>query len=543
MVYKMRRNASFSLFATILLSFTILAIVSYVNNGYHIEMGLSIDVNHHVWFSKHVIHTDRLPHDNAYEYMPLALLIVPILSLVNGMYHPIYILLRTFLAQLVYIIITWLIIQKKSHHKFSHSLILMLTAFPISLAFYPYYLTINHVIVPITLLNYIVIKSFDKNSFLPSTYILYVILCVASLLSNFSYTLILLVLFFGSLYLHKVYNKIFSVKVFSINMNKTVNKLLFMSMILTSTYVTYVIMTEATSYSFSIKRSLSAFLTLINQGSIEPPLKKSQISLDYVTLIVSVMKLYGTLLVPYSLIILFAVINFLKKRILMPLHITVFLSFILTTLLALTIGYDAFRLINIVNLLLPFALCLGLNALRVRLRIKIFVLCLVLVGLAFLSIIHFTPIDVKVNVMYYEPTRDNTTVIESISVIEHYAQRPLVYAETLRYLSNHLGAAFPYIIGDRTICHGFMYVNRRDLYLSCKSLSSAVNIIMDDTQVIRGYVFGSVDQPSLFVINYPVKFMTEEPIEYRSNSLRKRLISPISLVYNSGAMAVCATDI
>jgi hypothetical protein len=36
------------------------------------------------------------------------------------------------------------------------------------------------------------------------------------------------------------------------------------------------------------------------------------------------------------------------------------------------------------------------------------------------------------------------------------------------------------------------------------------------------------------IINYPVVFMTEEPIEYRSNILRRAVILEANQIYNSG---------
>jgi hypothetical protein len=36
------------------------------------------------------------------------------------------------------------------------------------------------------------------------------------------------------------------------------------------------------------------------------------------------------------------------------------------------------------------------------------------------------------------------------------------------------------------------------------------------------------------VINYPVVLITEEPIEYRNNILRRAVILKANLIYNSG---------
>jgi len=538
-MHKIARNASLPSFATILLSFTILATVSYVNNGYHTEMGQGIDINHHIWFSKYIVDRGRFPHDNAYEYMPLALITAPILSLVNGMYHPIYILLRTFVSQLIYIVTIWLIVRKRVCQRFSCSLILMLAAFPISMAFYPFFLTLNHVIVLITLLGYIVIRDLGGDSrFTPSKYILYIVLYIASLLSNFSYALIFLALFIVPLYVSKAFS---NKKIFKVDSDTS--KLLFLSIALTLTYVIYVIVYENTSFGFSIKRSLSAILTLISLGSIELPLKKTQIAVDYTTSIVAFIEVHGTLLVSYALTLLFTVISLLKGRKLSLLHISVLLSLFLVTLLIFSIGYDAFRVVNVANLLLPLAAYLALNSTgnsSSRVIVRVLVSALLLVGFTLLVIIQFTPIGFKAT--YYEITLSlgNTIVTERIPITEYTARKPVVYVNTLEYFSNRLEALPPYIIGDRTFCHGFMYVHRRDLYLRCRSLSTALDIIINGTE-IKGYKFGLAKQSVFLVINYPVKFATEEPVEYRSNIIRESLILNFNTIYNSGATVVCLT--
>jgi hypothetical protein len=79
-----------------------------------------------------------------------------------------------------------------------------------------------------------------------------------------------------------------------------------------------------------------------------------------------------------------------------------------------------------------------------------------------------------------------------------------------------------------------MYVGRRDLYVPCTSLSGVLRIYIENRQVVK-YDFKALGGTSaVMIINYPVTFVTEEPVEYRSNILRRAIILETSLIYNSG---------
>jgi len=194
-------------------------------------------------------------------------------------------------------------------------------------------------------------------------------------------------------------------------------------------------------------------------------------------------------------------------------------------------------------LLLPLVAYLALNSTGSGLNrriVRIFMSTLLLVGFALLVIIQFTPIGFKA--IYYEIifSAGNITVIEHAPIIEYIVRKPIVYVNTLEYFSNHLDALPSHIIGDRAFCHGFMYVRIRDLYLKCRSLSTALDITVNGTE-IKGYRFKLAEQTAFLVINYPVRFATEEPVEYRSNIIRRHLIIDFNTIYNSGATVICLT--
>jgi hypothetical protein len=204
-------------------------------------------------------------------------------------------------------------------------------------------------------------------------------------------------------------------------------------------------------------------------------------------------------------------------------------------------GYDTFRIMNIVNLLLPvtaFEFVYAFTQTRRSWHSSMAVLILVfsIVGLATTVFIQFIPVgfkalDPKVSIYFEE---ENNTVVEYIPIVEYSALRPRVHIATLSYLSRYLEEVVFRIAGDRVFCTGFMYVGRRDLYVSCTSLSGVLRIYIENRQVVK-YDFKALGGTSaVMIINYPVTFMTEEPVEYRSNILRRAIILETSLIYNSG---------
>jgi hypothetical protein len=535
--YKMR----ISLLVLVLTPFCLLLLIAFVNNGLQLEMNNSIDINHHVWFSNFIVKYGRIPQDKAYEYMPLSLLMVSILTLINGIYSPTYIILRAYLPQLIFILLLWVHVFNKfckDHVKVSFILIflcLLMATYPISYAFYPYYLSINGAIVPIIMLVPLArsILSTSRDRF-PSI-ILYGLLFLVALLSNFSYTLIFVLFFFTSEYLALAF------KLESRNRPRNIGELLLISSLITLIYIVYVILIDAISFRNPLIRLLTNIKELLLRGTFELPLKKSSVELGLIDMFISAVKLYGTLLAPYALILLFVLLKVLKEKKTRRHDLAAVLSFIMFIILLFPTGYDAFRITNIVNLLLPvtaFEFVYAFTQTRRSWHSSITVLILVfsIVGLATTVFIQFIPVgfkalDPKVSIYFEE---ENNTVVEYIPIAEYSVLRPRVHVATLSYLSRYLeGVAFR-IVGDRVFCTGFMYVGRRDLYVSCTSLSDMLRIYIENRRVVK-YDFKALGGTSgAMIINYPVTFMTEEPVEYRSNILRRAIILETSLIYNSG---------
>ena len=539
--YKMR----ISLLVLALTPFCLILLIAIVNNGLQLEMSNSIDINHHIWFSNFIVKYGRIPQDKAYEYMPSSLFMIPILTLINGIYSSTYILLRAYLPQLIFILLLWVHVFNKfckDHVKVSFILIflcLLMSAYPISYAFYPYYLSINDAIVPIVMLVPLAksILSINRDR-LPSI-ILYSLLLLATLLSNFSYALIFMLLFFTSEYLASAF------KLESRNRARNIGELLLISSLITLIYIVYVIFIEVVSFRDPLIRLLTNIKELLHRETFELPLKKSSVELSLFDVFVSAIKLYGTLLAPYVLILLFVLLKVLKEKKIRHHDLAVVLSFIMFIILIFSASYDAFRIMNIVNLLLPvtaFEFVYAFTQTRRSWHSLIAVLTLVfsIVGLATTVFIQFIPIgfktlDPKVSIYFEE---ENDTVVEYIPIVEYSVLRPRVHVVTLSYLSRYLEEVVFRIAGDRVFCIGFMYVGRRDLYVPCTSLSGVLKIYIENRQVVK-YDFKALRGTStVMIINYPVTFVTEEPVEYRSNILRRAIILETSLIYNSGFTAI-----
>jgi len=530
-----------SLLVLALTPFCLFLLIALVNNGLQLEMNNSIDINHHVWFSNFIVKYGRIPQDKAYEYMPLSFLMVPILTLINGIYSPTYIILRAYLPQLIFILLLWVHVFnkfRKNRVKVSFTLIflcLLMATYPISYAFYPYYLSINGAIVPIIMLVPLTrsILSTGRDR-LPSI-ILYSLLLLVALLSNFSYTLIFMFFFFTSEYL------VLAFKLESRNRARNIGELLLISSLITLIYIVYVIFIEAVSFRNPLIKLLTNIKEFLLKETFELALKKSSVELDLINMFISAIKLYGTLLTPYVLILLFAFLKLLKERKTRRHELVVVSSFIMFIILLFPADYDTFRIMNIVNLLLPviaFEFVYAFTQTRRSWHSSIAVLTLVfsIVGLATTVFIQFIPVgfktlDPKVSIYFEE---ENDTVVEYIPIVEYSVLRPRVHVATLSYLSKYLEEVEFRIAGDRVFCTGFMYVGRRDLYVSCTSLSDVLRIYIENRQVVK-YDFKALGGTStVMIINYPVTFMTEEPLEYRSNILRRSIILETNLIYNSG---------
>jgi hypothetical protein len=531
--YKMR----ISLLVLVLTPFCLLLLIAFVNNGLQLEMNNSIDINHHVWFSNFIIRYGRIPQDGAYEYMPLSLLTVPILTLINGVYSPIYILLRAFLPQLLLILLMWVYLSGKPYKYdrviFIRFLCLLTVAYPISYAFYPFYLSINGAIVPIIVLVPLVERILSVNKDRLSSIILYTLLFLVALLSNFSYTLIFMILFFASKYLASIIK--------SRSKIRDINKLLLISGVMALTYITYVILAEARSFREPLIRLMRAVGKLLSGEVIVSPLKKSLVELDPVSLLVSAMKLYGVLVAPYGLLLLFTLIRILRERVLNQYDFAVLLSFLAIVVLLPIAGYDTFRIMNVVNLLLPIVTYKLMRSFTSTGRQKDFVVAVLIlsfsiVGLTTTVFIQFTPqgfnaLSLRVPI-YFED--ENGVIVERIPTVEYPVLHPRVHIVTLSYLTRYLMEETPHIIGDRVLCTGFMYVGRRDLYTSCVSIHEVLRVHIESGRIVKHEFKALGNINAIMVINYPVVLITEEPIEYRSNILRRAVILKANLIYNSG---------
>jgi hypothetical protein len=500
-------------------------------------MNNSIDINHHVWFSNFIIRYGRIPQDEAYEYMPLSFLTVPILTLINGVYSPTYILLRAFLPQLVLTSLMWVYLSGKPYKYdrviFVRFLCLLTVAYPISFAFYPFYLSINGAIVPIIVLVPLVerILSVSRDRF-PSI-ILYILLLLVALLSNFSYTLIFMFLLFASKYLVSIIG--------SRSKIRDINKLFLISGITALTYITYVILAEARSFREPLVRLMRAVGKLLSGEVIVSPLKKSLVELDPMSLLVSAMKLYGVLVAPYGLLLLFTLLRIFRERLLDQYDFAVLLSFLAIVVLLPIAGYDAFRIMNVVNLLLPIVTYKLICSFTSTGRQKGFVataliLSFLIIGLTTTALIQFTPqgfnaLSLRVPI-YFED--ENSVIVERIPTVEYPVLRPRVHIVTLSYLTRYLKEGTPRIIGDRVFCTGFMYVGRRDLYTSCVSISEVLRVHIEGGRIVKHEFKALGNINAIMIINYPVVLISEEPIEYRSNILRRTVILEANLIYNSG---------
>ena len=461
-----------SLLVLALTPFFLLLLVTLVNNGLEVEMYNSIDVNHHMWFSNFIISHGRIPQDKTYEFMPLSLLMVPILTLMNGIYSPIYLLLRAFLPQLILILLMWVYLFGKSSKYDQVSFIfrylsLFIVVYPISYAFYPFYLSINNTMVPIIMLVLLAREILFANRNRLPPLILYTLFFLAALFSNFSYTLIFLSLFFASEYFASILKPKLRNKI------QCICELLLISCVMTLIYIAYIILAEARSFRNALIRLVTNIRDLLSGEAIEFPLKKSLVELDLVSMLISAMKIYGTLLAPYGLMLLLMLFRVFREKTLHDYDFAVLLSFFAITVLLPITGYDAFRIMNMINLLLPIVILefiYSFNKTRgsKSFIVVMFILIFSIVGLASMVFIQFTPQGFKtlsLNVPIYFGD-ENSVIAEYISSVEYPVLRPRAHIVTLSYLAGHLEERTSRIIGDRVFCSGFMYVNRRDLYTS-----------------------------------------------------------------------------
>jgi hypothetical protein len=263
---------------------------------------------------------------------------------------------------------------------------------------------------------------------------------------------------------------------------------------MTLIYIVYIILAEAESFGKSITRVVMNIVKILSNEAIEIQVKKSSLEIDLMKIVIPVA------------------------------------------------GYDTFRFMNIVNLLLPIMIFKFISSFTRNMRLKSFlasvlILGFSILGLTFIVFIQFTPYGfnaLSCKVPIYFEGKDIVTV-EYVETMEYPLLRPRVHVATLNYFSEHLEKNTSRIIGDKVFCTGFMYVNRRDLYTSCSSMSSALKINIEANKITKL----EINAPGAFiVINYPLVFMSEEPIEYRSNILRRALIRETDLIYNSGATII-----
>jgi hypothetical protein len=312
---------------------------------------------------------------------------------------------------------------------------------------------------------------------------------------------------------------------------------------MTLIYIAYIILAEARSFRNALIRLVTNIRDLLSGEAIEFPLKKSLVELDLVSMLISAMKIYGTLLAPYGLMLLLMLFRVFREKTLHDYDFAVLLSFFAITVLLPITGYDAFRIMNMINLLLPIVILefiYSFNKTRgsKSFIVVMFILIFSIVGLASMVFIQFTPQGFKtlsLNVPIYFGD-ENSVIAEYISSVEYPVLRPRAHIVTLSYLAGHLEERTSRIIGDRVFCTGFMYVNRRDLYTSCVSISEVLGIYIKGNQITK-YEF-KIQGTAIVIINYPVIFITEEPIEYRCNILRRAVVLEAVVIFNSGTTII-----
>lgn len=556
-----------TLFAIITVQFLFSFIVIVGNEGLNVEIGGSIDVHHHVWFTRYTIINGHVPRDQAFEYMPNSLLIPIILSIVsNCNLMPLIILTRNIFSNIVYAIFTFILLSenRKVIKTLDWLLLLLLIAFPSSLGFMPLYLTVNVFPSYVFTLLYVMSKH-SKNIINLNWAVLYLVLLMSMLFSNFSYTLITVLLIYTPLLIKTIYSRknlrtrVF-ISLFNVIESLYNSLLIVITLTFIGLYLVYVIVDLRTSYFIAMSNFFERLISVLRGGGEVVIMRTRALSIFEATFVG--FKVWGPLVIPYSLLVIISLVDLLRNRKQYdPLNSRIksidgmsLITLASVAIIGLTpwLGYDTLRLVNVLNLFIPLHYVnvskklnrsnkVNINTGRREVTSTVLrLLTMIIITASYLTLFaHALPQGyLAFNPSVATRTFINRDRIELITIVEHFSPPSKFYISIKPITRLFLGDAS--IVCDRSICHSFMYLDRRDLYLQSKSLSDAIFLIINKYEQIvdiSSIEFKDDAGNSIFILicSEPGKLMTEEPIEYRSIMLRAWLMRNSTLLfYNSG---------
>lgn len=550
------------LFTIIVLIFFINFLIILGNNGLEVEVGGSIDVHHHVWFTKYTIINGHFPHDQAFEYMPNSLIPAVILSVVtNSEALPLIIFIRNLSSSIVYIIFTFILLKmtmRISRGRLDQLILTLLATLPTSFGLIPLFLTVSVFPCLIFALLYVALKLPRGAS--TNWTISYLILMVSMTLSNFSYTVIILALFYIPFLIKIIISKTrlgsrLTISVSQVNVENIYNPMLISSTFtIVSFYIIYVIASLRTRYMVGMSNFLERLVDLLI-GSGEVIIIKTK-AISLLDIIEAGLKIWGFLLIPFGLMVLISMIDLLMGRrgcantnandkSIDCISLFTLLSLFIVGLTP-WLGYDTLRLINVSNLFVALHCAKVLKRLGHPIsnmnRAKMFkvvlrAFILVVISLSYFTLITYmlpqgyTVLNPEISIKI--PVNINNTV-ELVRSVEHFSPPPKFYASTkhvIDFIQDERS-----IICDKSICHTFMYMDRRNLYLRSRSISDTITF---DSKLFDETAFANEIRDNVFVIicSEPGRILTEEPIEYRALSFRLWLLNRSKILfYNSGVI-------
>ncbi|MEM1646039.1 MAG: hypothetical protein QXL96_09280 [Ignisphaera sp.] len=318
-------------------------------------------------------------------------------------------------------------------------------------------------------------------------------------------------------------------------------------------YIIYVIVSLRTNYMFGISSFLERLASLLI-GSGEIVVVKTK-AISVLDAIVASFKIWGFLAIPFGLMMLISMIDLLIGRRGYAntnsndksIDCVSLFTLLSLSILGLTpwLGYDTLRLINISNLFAALH-CSKIfkrldhtigNVTRAKVYKTIFrAFVLVIITLSyFILITYMLPQGyVVLNPEISVKTPIDNNVIELVRSVEYFSPSLKFYA-SIKPITNFIQDERS-VICDRSVCHTFMYLNRRDLYVRSRSIS---DIIVFDPKLLDKATFTNKIEDNVFVLvnSEPGKILTEEPIEYRALSFRLWLLNRSKILfYNSGVI-------
>ena len=551
------------LFVIIVLFFFINFLIIVGNNGLEVEVGGSIDVHHHVWFTKYTIINGHFPHDQAYEYMPNSLILTVILSVItNSEALPLVISIRNLSNSIAYIIFTFILLKMNAgipRKRLDQLILILLITLPTSFGLIPLFLSIN--VFPCLIFAFLYVASKLPRGIISINWtILYLVLMVSMLLSNFSYTLIILVLIYTPFLIKTICfrNRLSlrsTVSASLANIENIYNPMLtFNTFTIVLFYIIYVIMGLGTSYMVGISSFLERLANLLI-GSGEIAIIKTR-AISLLDAIVVGFKIWGFLAVPFGLMTLISMIDLLigrrgyantnaNDKSIDCVSLFTLLSLFIVGLTP-WLGYDTLRLVNVSNLFVALHCAKVLKRLGHPIgnmnRAKVFktvfrAFILVIITLSyFTSITYMLPqgyVVLNPEISVKTPV-DNNIIIELVRSVEYFSP-PLKFYASTKLITNFIQDERS-VLCDRSVCHTFMYLDRRDLYLRSRSISDTIAY---DPKLLDGATFTNEIEDNVFVLvnSEPGKILTEEPIEYRALSFRLWLLNRSKILfYNSGVI-------